>query len=206
MTAASTLGVLSLVAAIAVSGCGDSESDNPDFVAADLEALSLAPGDLPEMEYQPDSSGPGAFAEDQAEEAKEEGERSGLELVEHLESLGLEADYVSQFFATSRDSDLFFVESTSFLFEDEEGAEAAVDLVSDANADNISPAEAIEPPDLGEQPFGARGEFDGFLTYSVGWRIGDVIQVLGVAPGNQHAGPESTLRLAEQLGAKAEEQ
>ena len=85
---------------VGLAACGDSGSDSPDFAAADLERLSFAAADLPTMEYQPDRSGPGAFT------------RGGdnREIAARLEKLGLESNYVSQFFATSRDSKLGFVE------------------------------------------------------------------------------------------------
>jgi hypothetical protein len=191
--------------AVGAAACGDDDGDSQDFAATDLEQLNFAADDLPEMEYQPESSGQGAFTRDQQEEAEEEGDRSGLELVAELEELGLEDDFVSQFFATSRDAEISFVESTSFLFEDEAGAEEAVPVVTEANADNLESAEEIDPPDLGDEAFGVQGEFDGFPVYSFGWRVGDVIQVVGVAPGDPKAGPESTIELAEQLEAKAAE-
>ena len=193
------------VLGLAVGACGDDDADVPDIAPTDLERLSFAAGDLPAMEHQPDSSGQGAGARDQQEEAEEEGDRSGLELVGKLEDLGLEDDYVSQFFATSRDAELSFVESTTFLFEDEESAEEAVPVLTQANADNLESPEEIDPPDLGDEPFGVRGEFDGFPVYSFGWRVGDVIQIVGVAPGDPKAGPESTIELAEQLEAKAQQ-
>ena len=194
--------VVVVLAALVLTACD--LSDSPDFEAADLERLNFAADELPDMEYQPDSSGPGAFSRNQEEEAEEEG-GSGLELLARLNELGLEEDYVSQFFAANRDAELGFVESISFLFEDEEGAEDAVGTVREANARNVKPAEEIEAPELGEQAFGLRGEFDGFLVYSYGWRVGDVIQIASVSPADQDAGPQSTLELAEQLEAKAEE-
>lgn len=189
-------------AGLIVAGCGNGD-DAPDFTASDLERLSFAEDDLPEMEYQSDSSGQGAFARDQREEAEEEGDRSGVELVADLEELGLEDDYVSQFFATTRDAEISFVESTAFVFEDEAGAREAVPVLTQANADNLESPQEIDPPELGEEPFGVRGEFDGFPVYSFGWRVGDVIQVVGVAPGDPNASPESAIELAEQLEAKA---
>jgi hypothetical protein len=194
-----TIAAVTLAAALALAACGD--DDGPDFAVADLERLNFAPNEVPNMEYQPDSSGPGAFAAAQ----REQGDEGGVRLVDRLEELGLEADYVSQFFAASRGAETNFVESVSFLFEDDGAAEEAVDVVSEASASNIEPAEEIEAPDLGEQPFAQRGEFDGFLTYSVGWRTGDVIELVTVAPGDQKAGPESTIELAEQLESKANE-
>jgi hypothetical protein len=191
---------------VGLAACGDDDAGVPDFTPANLERLSFAAEDLPEMEYQHDSSGHGAFASDQQEEAEEEGDRSGIELVTKLDELGLEDDYVSQFFATSRDAEVSFVESSAFLFEDEAGAQEAVPVLTQANADNLESAEEIDPPDLGEEPFGVRGEFDGFPVYSFGWRVGDVIQIVGVAPGDPKAGPESAIELAEQLEAKGERQ
>ena len=186
-------------------GCGDDDAtEAPDFTVADLEGLSFSPDELPGMEYQADSSGQGAFVADQEDEAKNEGDKSGLELVDRLERLGLKGDYVSQFFATNRKADLGFVESITFLFENVEGAEAAVSEVSQAAAENTRPAEEIDAPDLGEQVFGLRGEFDGFPTYTYGWRVGDAIQLVGAALGDPDAGPGSALELAEQLEAKAE--
>ena len=192
-----------LGAGLIAVGCGDDDGDVPDFTPADLERLSFATHDLPEMEYQPDSSGQGAFARDQQEEAEGEDDRSGVELVASLEELGLEDDYVSQFFATTRDAEVSFVESTAFLFEDEAGAQEAVPVLTQANADNLESSEETDPPDLGEEPFGVRGEFDGFPVYSFGWRVGDVVQIVGVAPGDPKAGPESAIELATQLEAKA---
>ena len=192
-----------LGAGLIAAGCGDNNGDVPDFTPEDLAQLSFAADDLPEMEYQPDSSGQGAFARDQQAEAKEEGDRSGLKLVASLDELGLEDDYVSQFFATTRDAEISFVESTAFLFEDEVGAEQAVPVLAQANADNLESAEEIDPPELGAEPFGVRGEFDGFPVYSFGWRVDDVVQIVGVAPGDPKAGPESAIELAEQLEAKA---
>lgn len=191
--------------ALAIGACGNDEADVPDFTATNLERLSFAADDLPAMDYQPDSSGQGAFARDQQEEAEEEGDRSGIELVANLNELGLEDDYVSQFFATSRDAEVSFVESTAFLFEDEAGAREAVPVLTQANADNLESPEEIDPPELGEEAFGVRGEFDGFPVYSFGWRVGDVIQIVGVAPGGPKAGPESAIELAEQLEAKAQQ-
>ena len=191
--------------AVAFSACGGDGGGSPDFTASDLAGLNFARNELPRLEYQPDSSGPGAFSKDQKEEAKEEGDESGLRLLERLQGLGLEADHVSQFFATTRGAELNFVESITFLFQNEEGAEKAVELVRQASADNIRPAKAIDAPELGEHAFGLRGEFDGSLTYSFGWRVGDVIQLIGVAPGEQGAAPDSTFQLAERLEAKAQD-
>ena len=199
-----TIAAAALVA-LALTACGGDGDGSPDFAAADLAGLNFARNELPRLEYQPDSSGAGAFSRDQKEEAEEEGDESGLRLLERLQGLGLEADHVSQFFATSRDSKLSFVESITFLFRDEEGAEEAVDVVKKASAENIRPTKEIDAPELGEQAFGLRGKFDDRLTYSLGWRVGDAIQVIGVAPGDQAAGPESTLQLAEQLEVKAED-
>lgn len=201
------LALTAAVLAFGLAACGDDDdegSGSPDFASADLEALNFAPDEFPEMDYQPDLSGPGAFAADQEEEAEEEGDRSGLKFVETLEEHGLEADYVSQFFATSRDSDVGFIESIPFLFADEGGATEAIDDVADAAAKNVDPATEIDAPDLGEQAFGIQGEFDDFLTYTYGWRIGDVIEMVTVAPMDQKAGPEGALELAEQLEAKAQ--
>ena len=200
------LALTAAVLAFGLAACGDDDDDesgSPDFAVADLEALNFGPNELPEMEYQADVSGPGAFTADQVEEAEEEGDRSGLKVVEALEELGLEADYSSQFFANTRDAEISFVESLTLLFADEAGATEAVDVVSEAAAKNVEPSSAIDPPDLGEQAFGIKGDFDGFLTYAYGWRVGDVIELVTVAPGDQKAGPESTLELAEQLEAKA---
>ena len=194
-----------LVFAFAACGDDDDEGGSPDFAAADLEALNFAADEFPEMEYQPDLSGPGAFVADQEEEAEEEGDRSGLKVVETLEGHGLEADHVSQFFAASRDAEVGFIESITFLFADEEGATEAIGDVSEAAARNVEPSTAIDAPDLGEQAYGIEGRFDDFLTYTYGWRVGDVIQMVTVAPMDQKAGPESTLELAEQLEAKAAE-
>jgi len=182
---------------------GDGES--PDFTAADLEGLNFAASQVPEMEYQPESSGLGAFSADQEEEAEEEGDRSGLELLKRLEEAGLEADYASQFFATRRDSELAFVESIAFLFEDEEGAAEAVETVAEGAARNTAPAHEIDPPPVGEQAFGIQGKFDRFRTYTFGWRVGDVIQLFTVAPGDQQAGPAVAAELGEQLAAKAQQ-
>jgi hypothetical protein len=205
------LGFVSVLAcvliAIGAGSCGDDDEDaSQDFASADLERLSFARDELPEMEYQPDSSGLGAFREDQQEEAKEEGDRSGLELVESLDEIGLEEDYVSQFFAFERGSELSFVESIVFLFPDEAAAEEAVDEVEDGAARNIEPAEEIEALDVGEDGFGLSGEFEGFPTYSFGWRVGDVIQLLGVAPSDPKAGFARVRAVAQQLEAKATEE
>ena len=195
------------VAAVAVgtTGCGDDESEAApaDFGAADLERLNLSANDVPEMEYRANASGAGAFAAEQREQAKE-GDRGGLELVTELETLGLEDDYVAQFEAASRDADVFFVESVAFLFEDGDAAKAAVPVISEANTDSLDSARPMDTQDLGEEPFAIRGEFDGYLTYSFGWRSSDVIQVVTVAPADQKAGPGATLDLAEQLAAKAQ--
>jgi hypothetical protein len=197
------------LAALALTACGgDDDGDGeeaPDFARADLESLNFAPNDLPEMEYQRDSSGLNAFTADQLEEAEEEGDRSGVQFVAELEQLGLEADHASQFFAFERGSELSFVEGIVFLFADAESAEGAIDAVREANEDNLAPAEEIDAPDLGEQAFGLLGEFEGFPVYSFGWRVGDVIELVSVAPGDENAGPESTIELAEQLEAKAQE-
>jgi hypothetical protein len=189
----------------AACGSGDSGSESRDFATADLERLSFARDELPGLEYQRESSGAGAFSEDQKEQAQEDGGRSGLEFLNRLKQLGLEADHVSQFFATGRRSELSFVESITFLFDDPESAEEAITAVRRGVASNIEPAEKIDAPDRGEQPFGIRGEFDGSLTYSFGWRVGDAIQMLTVAPRDRDTGPESTLQLTQQLEAKAEE-
>ena len=198
------------VAAFALTACGDDDDGDGDaasrdFTSADLEGLNFAPGDLPDMEYQRDSSGLNAFTADQLEEAEEEGDRSGVQLVADLEQLGLAADHASQFFPTSRDSELSFVEGLVFLFADADAAEEAVDVLREADAENLAPADEIDAPDLGEQAFGWKGEFDGFPVYSFGWRVGDVIELVSVAPGDENAGPESTIALAEQLEAKAAE-
>jgi hypothetical protein len=73
----------------------------PDFTAADLESVSFAPEEVAGMEYQPQRSGAGAFTRGD----------ENREIAERLEGLGLEANFVSQFFATSRRSELGFVES-----------------------------------------------------------------------------------------------
>jgi hypothetical protein len=196
---------LAFMTVFAVGSCGDSDDDTPDFAAGDLKGVNFAAGEVPGMEYQPDSSGLGAFARDQQEEAAEEGDQSGLKFLQDLKALGLEADYVSQFFATSRDSEINFAESISFLFEDDERAEDAVRVVREAATRNVEPAEEIKAPTLGEQAFGIRGEFEGFLTYSYGWRVGDVIQLMTAAPGDPDATSRKTLQLAEKLEAKAQE-
>ena len=205
ITRSLAVAVSGAVLALAVAACGDdAESDaSPDFSASDLKGLNLVPDDVPGMEYQPDVSGRGAFVADQEEDAENEGDRSGLEFLADLERIGLEDDYVSQFFATSRDSQLGFAESIVFLFADEEGASKATQLVADAAARNVEPATEIDPPGLGEQGFGIRGEFDGFPTFTYGWRLGDAIQMLTIAPMKGRAGAEAALELAERLAAKA---
>jgi hypothetical protein len=197
-----------VLATLALAACGG-DGGGPDFTVDDLQRLNFAADELPEMEYQTESSGLGAFAADQREEAEgddeEGGDRSGLKFLARLQDLGLEEDYASQFFATSRDAELLFVESISFLFEDEEAAENAVDAVRQGAMQNVEGAQQIDAPDLGAQAFGVRGEFDGFLTYAFGWRVGDVIQLATAAPGDKDAPPAGTIALAEQLEAKAEE-
>jgi hypothetical protein len=187
-----------------IDECGGAESESTDFAAADLERLNFASNEVPGMEYQPELSGLGAFSVDQEEDA-EEGDRSGLEFLDSLEAVGLEANYVSQFFATSRKSELGFVESIAFLFKDEAGAAEAIEIVAEGAARNISPADEIDPPPVGDQAFGLRGKFDGFLTYSFGWRVGDVVQLFTVAPRDQDAGPEVAVELGQQLAAKAQQ-
>jgi hypothetical protein len=210
-TAAIVIGALALLAgtggyaALAIDKLGSSESAGRDFARADLARLGFAPDELRGLEYQRESSGAGAFSADQKEEAREEGDRSGLELLKHLNELGLEADHVSQFFATSRGSEFNFVESIVFLFRDGESAEAAVAAVRRGAARNIAPAAQIDAPTLGEQAFALRGEFEGFPTYTFAWRTGDVIQMLGVAPRERDAGPEGSRQLAQKLAGKAEE-
>jgi hypothetical protein len=126
------------VLVLGLAACGDdAESDSRDFAVAHLE------------------SGPGAFAAEQRKQAKEEEDEEGSSSSPRLEGVGLEADYVSQFFSTSRNADLSFAESIAFLFEDEAAAEEAVGVVSEASAENLGSAEAIEAPDLGEQPLGS---------------------------------------------------
>lgn len=207
-TVAATLLVVGL--AVGASACGGSGSDAqapdaqaPRFTPADLERVGFTPADLPDMEYQRDESGRGAFAADQEEEAKEEGDRSGLKLLHRLESLGLEADHVAKFFATSRDSDVGFAESIAFVFADEQGAERALVEVRDAAARNVAPAEEIATPDLGEEAFGLRGEFEGFSTHTYGWRVGNLIELFTAAPNDQDAGLGATKELAGRLAAKA---
>lgn len=145
------------------------------------------------MEYKPRRSGPGAFAHDNPDVAAE------------FEDLGLEADHLSQFFAAGRDSEFLFVESIAFLFEDEAAAAGSVEPLKEANLDNLAPADEIEAPaDLGDQAFGIHGDFDGFPVYSFGWRVGDAVQVVTVAPNGKNPSPASTLALAEQLAAQAD--
>lgn len=194
------------------TGCGGSDSDaepaeTPAFTPADLERLSFTPADVPDMEYQAEESGQGAFAADQQEEAKEEHDRSGLRLLQRLESLGLEAERVAKFFATSRDAGLGFAESITFVFADERGAERALADVRDAAARNIAPADEIPSSGLGDDAFGLRGQFDGYPSYSYGWRVGNVIVLTTAAPPNRRAtGAEAaSLTLAQRLAAKAEE-
>lgn len=177
---------------VGLAACGDSGSDSPDFSAADLKRLSLGPADVPAMEYQPDRSGAGAFTKG--------GENREVE--SRLQTLGLKSNYVSQFFATSRNSKLLFVESLVLLFEDEAAAEAAVGPLEREDLDNLDASERIAAPDLGEQAFGVRGEFDGYTTYSYGWRNGDALMLVTVAPNGEKPGPGSTVRLAAQLEAK----
>jgi hypothetical protein len=71
---------------------------------------------------------------------------------------------------------------------------------------NLDASETIDAPDLGKQAFGVRGEFDGYTTYSYGWRNGDALSLLTVAPGGDKPGPRSTLRLAARLEAKGQRQ
>jgi hypothetical protein len=181
---------------VGLAGCGDSGTDSSDFGAADLKRLSFAPADVPTMEYQPDRSGAGAFTK----------VRENRPVAARLEKLGLESNYASQFFATRRDSKLLFVESLVLLFEDQAGAEAAVGQLEWEDLNNLERSETIKAPNVGEQAFGVRGEFDGYTTYSYGWRTGDALLLVTVAPGGKEPGPQSTLALAEQLEAKGERQ
>jgi hypothetical protein len=180
---------------VGLAGCGDSGSGSADFAAADLKRLSFAPADLPAMEYQPDRSGAAAFT--RGEENREIATRLGR--------LGLESDYVSQFFATSRDSKLLFVESVVLLFEDDAIAEEAVGPVKREYLDYLDSSETIDAPNIGEQAFGLGGQFDGYTTYAYGWRTGDAVQLVSVAPGGEKPGPRSSVRLAAQLEAKGEQ-
>jgi hypothetical protein len=181
---------------IGLAACGDSGGDSPDFTTADLERLSFAPADVPAMEYQPDRSGAGGLTKG----------GDNRDVAARLEKLGLESNYVSQFFATTRRSQLLFVESTVLLFEDEAAARAAMGPVERENLDSIDSSEAIDAPDLGEQAFGLRGKTDGYTVYSYGWRNGDAVQLVTVAPNGEKPGPRSTVRLAAQLEAKGERQ
>ena len=190
---AATVACAALLAGLAA--CGDS-GDSPDFAAADLKRLSFAPPDVPAMEYQPNRSGAGAFTK--------VGENRAV--AARLEKLGLESNYVSQFFATNRDSKLLFVESLVLLFKDQAAAQAAVSQLEREDLDNLDASKTIEAPDLGEQAFAVRGKFDGYTTYSYGWRNGDALFLLTVAPNGKKPGPRSTLRLAAQLEAKGKEQ
>jgi hypothetical protein len=208
--------VTAVLAGLALAACG---GDGHDFTVDDLQRLNFARDEIPDMEYQPDSSGLGAFAADQREEAEgdeegdegddegdeEGGDQSGLKFLARLQELGLEEDYASQFFATSRDAELLFVESISFLFEDADAAEDAVDAVREGALRNLETAEQIDAPELGEQAFGVRGEFGGFLTFAFGWRVGDVIQLATVATGDDDAKPDRAIELADQLEDKAED-
>ena len=146
------------------------------------------------MEYQPDRSGPGAFT------------RGGdnREIAARLEKLGLESNYVSQFFATSRDSKLGFVESVVLLFEDEGAAESAVGPVEREYLDFLDSSETITAPDLGEQAFGVRGEFDGYPTYAYGW-LSAATYSCDRGPNGEKPGSRSTVRLAAQLVAKGDD-
>ena len=178
-----------------LAACGDSGSDSPDFAAADLKRLSFAPADVPAMEYQPDRSGAGAFTK----------VRENRAVAGRLEKLGLESNYASQFFATSRDSKLLFVESLVLLFEDHAAAEGAVGQLEREVLNNLDGSGTIDAPDLGEQAFGVRGEFDGYMTYSYGWRNRDALQLVTVAPNGEEPGRRSTLRLAARLEAKGKQ-
>ena len=189
-----------LLSTVAHAACGEDSGESvaaaaADYSAEDLERLSFARADLPDMDYQPQRSGYGAFS----------GGEENREIAARLTALGLEEDYAAQFFATSRDSELGFVESTTLLFEDESSAAAAVDKVSEEYADFIAPAEEIDPPDFGEQPFGILGDFDGFPVYALGWRVGDVLQIVTVAPNGPDPSPHTALELAQMLAAKAGE-
>jgi hypothetical protein len=182
------------VGALGLGACGDDEA-TPDFTAADLESVSFAPEEVAGMEYQPQRSGAGAFT--RGDEHRE--------IAERLEGLGLEANFVSQFFATSRRSELGFVESVAFLFEDEGAATEAVDPLKEEYLDFLDRSEEIDAPeDLGEQRFGVRGAFEGFTTFAFAWRAGDVIQIATVAPNGQNPGPESTIELAQELVSQAD--
>lgn len=189
--------VVAVLAALGLVSCGG-EDDSPskaDFTPADLERLSFAPEDLPDMDYQADRSGRGAFT------AGDE----NREIAAKLDDLGFKADYVSQFFATSRKSDPLFVESTSLLFGDEATATSAMRELEEAALDNLDDAEPVDDPIVGSDPFGVRGKFEGFTAYTFGWRIGDAVQLLTAAPNEENPRSGRVLELADQLAAKAEE-
>jgi hypothetical protein len=184
--------------AVALAACGGNggdggSADARDYSASDLQGLSFAPRDLPDMDHQPRRSGAGAFT--RGEENREIGAR--------LERFGLEGDYVSQFFATSRDSKLGFVESVALLFEDASSAGAAVEPVNVAYVEFLA-AKEIDAPALGEQAFGVLGDFDGHPVYAFGWRVGDAIQLVTAAPNGKNPGPGRALALGQRLAAKAD--
>lgn len=186
---------LLLAGSLALVACGEDGSEN--FTEGDLSGLVLTPTEGPEgLVYGRQQSGANAL--------EKEGEESGIDL-EKLQEFGFAGDYGSQFFSTNPTSGIQFSESLALVFDDEDGAQQALDLLEEGQRKLDEGAEDVSAEGLGDDSWGLRGVFfpKAPPTYFYAWRVGNVVQVFAIAGSPDSVSEDDARASADGLEAKA---
>lgn len=194
--------VAAAVVAIALAGtvlasCGGNEV--PNFTKDDLSGLVLKPKEGPEgLVYGRDASGPNAL--------EKEGDESAFDL-QKLQQFGFQADYGSQFFSTDQKAGLQFSESIALVFDDEDGAQKALEFLETGLRKLDENAEDVPAGGLGDDSWALRGQFfpGAPPTYFYAWRVGNAVQVFGIAGKPASVSEDDARAFAEKLDARAED-
>jgi hypothetical protein len=178
--------------------CGG-DGDGKGFTRADLPGLVLA-RDKPPPKMQKEN-GPAGFRFLEQHPDLDS-------VVKTLRSRGMEANYGSQFSATTRKADLGFVETVAFLFHDKEAAGRGLDYVCETSSRRIKSAANLPALDAGDASCGHKGSSDGYPVAAYGVQVADVVLLATAAPTTKTAersSIEGARKLAEQLEARTNE-
>jgi hypothetical protein len=159
-----------------------------------LWGLVLGPSEAPPHTEVSDISGPDLLEVE-----------GGLErLLQQLREEGFVADHGVQFEPTRRDAS--FVEALALVFEDEDAAGRALDLLLRFHLDFYAPADEIPAAGLGEESWGVRGEFEpGIPSGIFALRTGNVIPLATVSAEDQRARIDEAREVALELEELASE-
>lgn len=189
--------VVAVLAGTVLTSCGS--NDVPNFTKDDLPGLVLKPNEGPKgLVYGRDTSGPNAL--------EREGDESAFDL-RKLQQFGFQGDYGSQFFSTDQKAGIQFSESIALVFDDEDGAQKALEFLETGLRKLDKNAEDVPASGLGDDSWALRGQFfpQAPPTYFYGWRIGNAVQVFAIAGKSDSVSEDDARAFAERLEARAED-